>query len=947
LARVWDNRVTMVPFVGREAELSAVGALGERVRAARRPGAAVFISDPGRGKTSLLAEARGALRFRHELGVVGYEAERLVPLAAASELLRGVAPDAADRAGFRPAWAEGLQTGSIEPVRIFESVLRALDPAGPTLITVDDVQWIDELSLALLHYLVRGAADIRRPLLLLAAARPSEGAARLERSLASVLPADAFLHADLPPLGRADCERLLRALDPDVTPQRVTAILAEAAGSPFWLEALVRSGENQAEAAQVVRGRIHGAGSDASSLLAVLSVFGRPVSPHDLAGIEGWAKAQVEGAVNELVDRGLLVRERSSIRLAHDLVRAGVLLDLPEGERRRLHLRIADSIEAGAGDDVQLLRSALEHRHLAGGPVLDLAFRLARSPRRRWLGREGAATLAAIADEADPSRPEALQLHEAVAALASDLADHELGLARWSLVADRTPVGPGRARAALAAAKEAYYLGRSTLAREWIARGRTTADRETTTAIDVLEALIEMWLAHHPDRGWALARRALAGARELAAETGGRDVLPVEARTVHLGALEAAATVALQTEAWDALRQLVGAFLSAAASDEGTHVDALIWKAISLRIDGRFRDALDPLRTAWATANRLVLPAAAVNAGHWLATTLADVGDLVEAELVAQEAAAMAARVGDYARLRVRSRSIHHEVALLRGDWRAASAALLAQAQQVDDPHARFAFHQMLATWLSVLGGQTEAAAVSKQLAEAAGLARLAACPRCLGELDLYSAEALARIGRAAAAEEALESWQRGHHRPEAWQRFQLRRLEGLLEASRGNVSATAEVLGSCVEQAEGVGRRLEAVVTRLDLGRALLSLDRNGAGRALRDAGASGEAIGAHTLVAAADRDLRALGIRTWRRGASAAASGSPLDRLTEREREVALMAATGLSNPEIAERLFLSRKTIERHVSNVLARVGVANRTELASVLRESAATPRRSVR
>jgi hypothetical protein len=239
--------------------------------------------------------------------------------------------------------------------------------------------------------------------------------------------------------------------------------------------------------------------------------------------------------------------------------------------------------------------------------VLDLAFRLARSPRRRWLGREGAATLAAIADEADPSRPEALQLHEAVAELASELADHELGLARW---------GPGRrpdqsvrvARAALAAAKEAYYLGRSALAREWIARGRTTADRETTTEIDVLEALIEMWLAHRPGRGWELARRALAGARELAAEMGGSDGLPVEARTVHLSALEAAATVALQTEAWEALRQLVGAFLSAAASDEGTYVDALIWKAISLRIDGHFRDALDPLRTAWATANRLVLP---------------------------------------------------------------------------------------------------------------------------------------------------------------------------------------------------------------------------------------------------------------------------------------------------------------------------------------------------
>ena len=66
-------------------------------------------------------------------------------------------------------------------------------------------------------------------------------------------------------------------------------------------------------------------------------------------------------------------------------------------------------------------------------------------------------------------------------------------------------------------------------------------------------------------------------------------------------------------------------------------------------------------------------------------------------------------------------------------------------------------------------------------------------------------------------------------------------------------------------------------------------------------------------------------------------------MDRLTEREREVALLVATGLSNPEIADRLFVSRKTVERHVSNVLARLGAANRTELAGMIR--AADPPRS--
>jgi DNA-binding NarL/FixJ family response regulator len=55
----------------------------------------------------------------------------------------------------------------------------------------------------------------------------------------------------------------------------------------------------------------------------------------------------------------------------------------------------------------------------------------------------------------------------------------------------------------------------------------------------------------------------------------------------------------------------------------------------------------------------------------------------------------------------------------------------------------------------------------------------------------------------------------------------------------------------------------------------------------------------------------------------------------LSERERQIADLVASGASNPEIAQALFLSRKTIERHVSNLLAKVDARNRAELVARL------------
>jgi len=130
---------------------------------------------------------------------------------------------------------------------------------------------------------------------------------------------------------------------------------------------------------------------------------------------------------------------------------------------------------------------------------------------------------------------------------------------------------------------------------------------------------------------------------------------------------------------------------------------------------------------------------------------------------------------------------------------------------------------------------------------------------------------------------------------------------------------------------AERAGQRLIWLWVQLDAAATLAAVDREQAVAAFRSAAGAAEEMGAFSERQLAVQRLRALGVRTWRRGRMSGEGG-----LTAREREIASLVAAGASNPEIARKLFLSRKTVERHVSNILRKVGAKNRTELASRLR-----------
>src|SRR5262249_23725408 len=155
----------------------------------------------------------------------------------------------------------------------------------------------------------------------------------------------------------------------------------------------------------------------------------------------------------------------------------------------------------------------------------------------------------------------------------------------------------------------------------------------------------------------------------------------------------------------------------------------------------------------------------------------------------------------------------------------------------------------------------------------------------------------------------------------------QLRARAALAAAGRGDRGSLREA----VDLADGLGMPIESIWARTSLAHSYAAEgDTGGAETTLWDAAAVAEGTGAATERAHVDQLLRQLGIRTWRRGPRRRAGGD-LSVLSEREREIANLIAGGASNPDIAGTLFLSRKTVERHVSSILGKLEVKNRAQL----------------
>jgi DNA-binding CsgD family transcriptional regulator len=908
-------------FVGRREELAELDEI-TGAAAAGHVAAAVVVGEPGSGKSRLLAEAAGRAPLSNRFRVVGYEPEREVPLAAASDLLLALAALAPAAHGLEALLFgdDREEAAALQPLRIFESAHRALRRVGPALVLVDDVQWIDELSLALCHYLVRAAHDRGEPLALIACARPSPTSVSLSESLAQVLPAKRLRRLELGPLASGEALELVGMLDPGLADAVAREVVARSGGSPFWLEALVRTAGAEVDAGRLVTARLRGASGDAGGLLALLAVAGRPLAFSDAAELNEWDVSRVERAVRELVSRGIAVDSRGTVRLVHDLIRIAAAGEVPEEQRLDLHRRLGDWLMRSAGDDVRRLRESLAHLHAAGLPSVDVADRLVRSPQRTLLGEEGLALLVTIADECEPSAQAVLLLNEQIAELASELARHDVALERNLQLSERWPDSVRRARALVEAARSAFALDDLDRASGYLARARAThvGDELLDLELDVQRAALDLWGVGAKERGRALAHETVARGRRLY-ESDER------ARRAYLEALRVEYEAAFQEDAPEAMARAAEERAAVARGfDEQAHLTALIASGRALQRAGRLDEALERIRYVWDEAERRVLPRLTLDAGYWLGALLLQRGRLAEAEEIVAQTVDLASRVGDEARGRHLVERVASEVDFHRADWRAGVERLLAYAGRASE-HGRIELHQLAALWLALVGGQELMKKVVAQVDAARACAEVASCPRCATELRLVAAEALARVGRRAEAAQSLEEWERLQAHARRREKLTRRRVQALLAEPDG-----ARLLESALREADDLGFVLDALWTRIDLGTALAETDRARAKDVLTVAAETASEIGARTEQHVAEQRLRALGVRTWRRG-----PGGEL--LTERERAIARLVAAGASNPEIAQELFLSRKTVERHVSNLLKKVGVRNRVELAARVAE----------
>src|ERR1022692_1793388 len=256
------NAIQCRVLVGREGELDALTDSLDRL-AVESGGLVFLVGEPGVGKSRLTRETAAIAAERDFLVLTGraVQASAPVPLRPLVEVLMGVArtteiPDAPEIAEFRPALASmvpawdraGEREAEVSPLILGEAVIRLLTVLGRTgaLLVLEELQWADPETLAIVEYLADNLAG--RRVLCVATVRDSEPSAALDL-VRSLHARRAAKIVEVPRLNERQVERMAAAcLEQQTAPRAVVQrLLRHCDGLPFAIEeilaAAVSSGE--------------------------------------------------------------------------------------------------------------------------------------------------------------------------------------------------------------------------------------------------------------------------------------------------------------------------------------------------------------------------------------------------------------------------------------------------------------------------------------------------------------------------------------------------------------------------------------------------------------------------------------------------------------------------------------------------------------------------------
>lgn len=898
--------------VGREAVLGALRAfLGSGDRRAF-----VLAGEPGIGKTTIVRAALDEataqrLRVFHARPTAG-EAE--LPYVGLGDLLSTVRAESVEtlappqRAAIRAALGREGSSGSVDEYALSRGLLELLrleGAAGDLVLSVDDVQWLDRPTTSALTFALRRLGQV--PVRVLVAVRRENGPAPEAPFALDEWPDTQ--QVEVGPLSATELGLLLRdRLGESFSRPRLEELHRNAGGNPmFALELARATGPPASTLPRALEERLRSL--DARPRRA-LSFAAAALAPSiTLLRESGVDREEIRAALGTEI----LLADGERLSFAHPLLGAAVYGALLPDELREIH----ESLAAASSDPVErghhVSRSAV-HPARAAAEALDAAAEASAG----FGDHAGAATFLLRAAELSDDEA-AAQLRELGASVELELAgDVEAAAAVARRLVDHLPPGVVRARA-------------------WLMLANCTLG------------------------SWLTLDEALAGL-DLALEEAGDDA-GVQAQ-VHLaisefcsGACKLEAALSHARSAISLARQ-VGANDSAlTALAQVGFVECMLGKGVT-RAAREAHERSDP---AFLSPNTIYSPRLALGCAFLYTSALDEAEELFQQEL------AMAEERG-FEPVEVMARALLAESQLRGGRW----AEGFANARQTLE-HARQAAAAQIVTGVSysmamsqaLLGQHEPARALAGEaLANAEadgdfwfriyhrgvlGLIALAEddaqaavdvlepawalmLDEGLGEFSIFPVahvlgEALVTVGRgedAAALAGALRSSPAGER---AWCRAMAGRIEALVASANGeHDSARALVAVSLAAHAD-LPEPFELARTLQVRGRIERNARRWGAARrALGDALERFDTLGAARWAEKAAADLARL---PGRRPADG-------EVLTARERDVAELVGSGLSNKEVAARLHVSVRTVEANLSKVYAKLGVRSRTELASRVR-----------